>query len=96
VYEDLYDERAEEGVWHTVAYIEGYMNGLCFLLASDEDRKKMPLYYVAGYEGDLRKPEEYKEAAPKFEELNSKTYEYARGEAAKLAPGVVFQHMPSI
>lgn len=96
VYEDLHDKRAEEGIWHTAAYIEGYMNGLCFLLANDDERKEMPLYYVSEYEGNLRKPEEYIEAAPKFEELDPEVYDYARREAARLAPGVVFQHMPWI
>jgi hypothetical protein len=72
------------------------MNGLCFLLANDDERKEMPLYYVSEYEGKLRKPEEYIEAAPKFEELDPEVYDYARREAARLAPGVVFQHMPSI
>ncbi len=31
-----------------VAYIDGYINGLFFLLAADETRKILPLYYVFG------------------------------------------------
>lgn len=96
VYEPLREERSEEGIWHTAAYVEGYLNGLMFLIADDETRKEVPLYYVADYDGDLQKLEDYEKAAPEFQKLNPEAYEYARYEAAKLAPGVDFHHMPSI
>jgi NAD-dependent SIR2 family protein deacetylase len=96
VYKALLDERSKEGLWHTAAYVEGYINGLLFLLADNDDRKLMPLYYIAGFDGDLREPEHYEQAAPEFKKLHPEAYEHARREAARLAPGVVFQHKPSI
>jgi hypothetical protein len=96
VYRRLYDERVEDGVWQTVAYLEGYMNGLAFLISDDDKRKTLPLYYVAGFDGKLRTREDYERAARQFPELSPAVYEYAKGEAAKLKPGVVFQHMPSL
>jgi NAD-dependent SIR2 family protein deacetylase len=96
VYAELLEEKSEEGVWHTAAYVEGYINGLVFLVSDDASRKGMPVYFVPGYDGELLKPEEYAEVAPKLKELHPEAYSYALEQSARLAPGVVFQHMPSI
>jgi len=96
VYMNLLSERSEEGVWHTAAYVEGYINGLVFLVSDDDSRKGMPIYYVPGYDGELLKPEEYAQVAPELKELHPEAYSYAQEQASRLAPGVVFQHMPSI
>jgi hypothetical protein len=95
VYMNLLAERSEEGVWHTAAYVEGYINGLV-LVSDDDSRKGMPIYYVPGYDGELLKPEEYAQVAPELKELHPEAYSYAQEQASRLAPGVVFQHMPSI
>lgn len=95
-YQDLLDERREEGIWHTVAYIHGYMSGLQFLLVEAEDRKNLPLYFLHEDHGDLRTWEEYKEAASCLAEDKPDIFEFAKKEAGKLGPGIVFQHMPSI
>lgn len=96
VYDPLLDEREDEGKWETVAYVEGYMNGLTFLIASDEDRKLFPPFYVIGHDGCLKKQEDFEEAATRFEELHPEAYEHARQEAARLAPGIAFHHFPRI
>lgn len=95
-YQDLLDERHDEGVWHTVAYIHGYMNGLQFLLVDADDRKNLPLYYLHDDHGDLRSLDEYQEVASHLAEDKPEIFAYAKTEASKLGPGIVFQHLPSI
>lgn len=95
-YEGLREERERAGIWHTVAYIEGYINGLTFLIADDETRKKMPIFFVFGSEDDLRDPDAYEAAAKRFAEAAPDAYAQAKALADRLAPGVVFQHRPSL
>ena len=95
-YARLLKEREDDGRWLSVAYVQGYMNGLTFLIADDELRPKMPLYYVIGSNGDVGTFEEYEEVARYFPTLNRKAYKYAKAQAEKLAPGVVFQHLPTL
>ncbi len=93
-YEKYKDERVEAGRWETVAYIEGYMNGLLFLILDDEDRENLPLFYVPGAEGDFKTIDEYREAAAGIEEHHPDAYAGAKTRAARLAPGIVFRHKP--
>ena len=95
-YSKLLDERREQGLWHTAAYIQGYINGLQFLLVEPEDRKKLPLYFLHDGHGDLVSPEDYAGAAKTFAKDAPDIFEFARGEAERLAPGVVYQHLPSL
>jgi len=96
VYEKLRGERADEGVWHTVAYIEGYINGLLFLIADDKTRESLPRYFIHDDHPDLHDLDEYHEAAKEFARAAPDIFAYAKTQAEKLQPGVVFQHMPSI
>lgn len=95
-YKKLLEERREEGIWHTVAYIEGYMNGLQFLLVDADDREKLPLYYLHDDHGELRTLDEYQEAAEALPKDRPEIFEFAQAQAKKLGPGIVYQHMPSI
>lgn len=95
-YDALRQERMEEGIWHTVAYIQGYMNGLQFLLVDPEDRKQMPLYYLHDGHDDLQTYEDYAKVAKRFESDRPEIFEFAKADAEKLGPGIVFQHLPSL
>lgn len=95
-YPQILREREERGAWLSVAYVEGYMNGLSFLLADDTGRSLFPLFYVAGSDNDIRTYEDYRETARYFPTLHKAAYEYAKHEAERLAPGVVFQHLPTL
>lgn len=96
VYEELKAARAEKGMWHTVAYVEGYINGLLFLVADDDLREKLPLYYLHDSHGDLHTYQEYLEAAKEFAEAAPEVHAYATKQAERLKPGIVFHHYPSI
>jgi hypothetical protein len=93
-YAELLDERVRRGVWLSAAYVEGYLAGLSYLIADDDARKQMPLYYVSGATENLRTYDDYEAVAPLFETLNKQAYEFARHEAERLAPGTDFHHLP--
>ncbi len=48
-------EKRQRGIYEDVAYIEGYINGLVFLLMSEQDRAKSspPLYFMFGAKSDI-------------------------------------------
>jgi hypothetical protein len=94
VYLKLFEERAAEGQWETAAYIEGYIRGLEFLTASDEERKKLSPYYVPGIDEPLITWDDYKAAAAKLPHIEPEIFKYAKEEAERLAPGIVFHHLP--
>ena len=89
----LREEREADGRWLSVAYIEGFVNGLTFLISEDADRELMPIYYVQGSE-PLRTRDDYERVAPSFDQLSPDAFAYARHQAERLAPRVVFQHLP--
>lgn len=93
-YEDIRAEKLEAKRFDDVAYVEGYMNGLMFLLADDETRAQLPLYFVFGYDGEMRTYDQFREVADRAEELDPEAFAVGSKQAATLAPGVVFQHTP--
>lgn len=80
----------------TVAYIDGYMRGLEFLIADDDGRKELNPYYVPGFDGKLKTSDEFRRAAAEFPKLEPSIFEYAKTKAGKLATGVVFHHFPRL
>jgi hypothetical protein len=96
VYASLREKRRSQGRWETVAYIEGYINGLYYLLVDEEDTETLPLYYLHEDHEDLIAVDDYNEAALNLAEARPDIYAFARKRAAMLAPGVVFQHRPSL
>lgn len=94
IYPELQQQRELDGRWPSVAYIEGYINGLLFLIADDDERSNLPIFYVHGSDEHLRTKDDYEGVAGKFPELSPEAWEFAKHHAERLAPGVVFQHLP--
>jgi hypothetical protein len=44
-----------------VAYIDGYIDGLIYLIADDEVRETFSPFYIFGYKGEIRDLEQYKQ-----------------------------------
>jgi len=61
-YEAIKRDNTRSRRYLDVAYIEGYMNGLIYLLANDEERKHMPFYFVYGLDGQPTTLAQYKRA----------------------------------
>ncbi len=81
--------------YHDVAYIDGYVNGLTLVVAPDEMRMAVPLYYVFGCRKDLRSATAYRREARRAETLHKTAYRQAKFLVeTKLdgGKGMVFKH----
>jgi len=78
-----------------VAYIEGYMNGLIYLLADDEGRKHLPFYFVYGLDRQPVTMAEYRRAIRASASLNKQAKLRAnRVVRGRLGPGDALHHTP--
>ena len=93
-YETIQESKLGVGRYEDVAYVEGYMNGLLFLIADDDERKLMPYYYVSGCSDTLRTYHEFQDAVSSAASLDPDAHSWAAKHAGRLAPGVVWQHQP--
>lgn len=88
-------ECLERGIYHDVAYIEGYENGLAYLLMNDDEREALPPFFAMGYEGEIRTLEEFADISQKAKELNTDAYEYALELTRKMdGTDLTFHHTP--
>jgi SIR2-like domain len=92
MYRELYEAKLEAKAYEDVAYIAGYVNGLAFLPAGDDERASTPMYFVFGHEGGLATHEEFREAASRASSLHPEAHEHGERLAAALPAGAVFQH----
>lgn len=93
-YTQIQKQKRASKKYHDVAYIEGYMNGLAFLLANDHERKWLPFYFVFGYDGSLRTLEQYRRACRHAKSSHRAAYASAVKIARRCKTGVEFHHTP--
>lgn len=95
-YDELRRNKLKAKKYHDVAYIDGYMNGLLFLLTEQDDRETLPLYYVFGAKEQPR-------IFNKFAKLRKHAFDYHKSAyrfAGRLMrekgyhKGIVFHHTP--
>jgi NAD-dependent SIR2 family protein deacetylase len=80
--------------YEDVAYIEGYKNGLIYLLSDDPVRDALPLYFLFGDE-DIDTFADFKRALKKAPDLHKAAHARALKIAARLSSDdLVFQHPP--
>lgn len=79
-----------------VAYIDGYINALCYLIANDEDRRHIPFYFLHGSDRDLITLEQYQKRSRRAAKLHNASFKQAAKIAKLLGPGMVFHHRPMI
>ena len=95
-YGQLREMKVQAKHYEDVAYIDGSVNGLSFLLADDDEREKTPLYYVFGHEGPLTTLEQFRQAAGQAESLDAEAHERGTERAASLEPGAEYRHSTSL
>jgi hypothetical protein len=76
-----------------VAYIEGYINGMAFLLADDKVRKFMPRYFIFGIEEQPNTYNKYSRLRRNAFKLHKTAYKQAQRMVENLN-GAIPQHMP--
>lgn len=95
-YENMLKDRRRSKKYHDVAYIEGYLNGLHYLISTDEHREEMPRYFIFGVDPPIRTFEEYSRLCKKAEQLHNTAYKRAKkivnGKGYRGAE--VFHHIP--
>jgi hypothetical protein len=79
-YESIRAENLRAHRYLDVAYIEGYMNGLLYLLADDATRMHLPFYFVFGLDGQPVTLAKYKKAL----RTSPPPHKSARAQAARI------------
>jgi hypothetical protein len=80
-----------------VAYIDGYMNGLMYLICDDKERKYVPLYYIYGAKDHPTSFTKYKAALKSNMTVHKSSLALAqRLVAQKLGNNDVLHHTPFI
>jgi hypothetical protein len=82
--------------YQDVAYIDGYVNGLLHLLADNEVRKVIPIYYAFGHRGPISNLTRYMRALRKSNSSSRAEHRWALQAARKLPDKEehVFHHTP--
>ena len=89
------DEMESLGRYEDVAYLQGQLDAYLFIIASDEDRKHFPSYFVFGIEEAILTEEAFLEDASRAAELHPKAYERARTILEKHGgDGLAIHHTP--
>jgi hypothetical protein len=95
-YQKIYKDNLHRRRYEDVAYIEGYMNGILYLVLDDRDRNKIPLYFNFGA-SDLRTFHQYKIALARRHGRHKASLALAKRIVLKgLGPNDVFHHTPFI
>lgn len=97
-YEEMKSDYIKNKSYNNAAYIEGYLNGLIYLLLDDEEREELyvPIYFAFGAKEDFFNFEDFKS----FLELNPKAHKASLKSAKKIIASVknpesiVFHHPP--
>lgn len=93
-YKELSKEFLDHGRYFDVAYIEGYRNGLLYLAFTDEDRRKLPLYWLFGCKEEIGDITRYTQLAKRARKLHKRAYNLARTVADHIGPQEDCYHIP--
>lgn len=96
-YEKIKADNLRRKRYLDVAYVEGYMNGLCFLLADDRERKQLPFYFIYGLSDHPGSFAQYRSALSRQKVQHKGALRQAKKMVAeRLGPDDEFHHTPFI
>jgi len=96
-YEKIKADNLRRKRYLDVAYVEGYMNGLCFLLADDRERKQLPFYFIYGLSDHPRSLAQYRSALSRQKVQHKAALGMAKKLVAeRLGPDDELHHTPFI
>lgn len=96
IYDKWQQNCARRRKYHDAAYIEGYSNGLAFLLCDEKQRRLLPKYFVYGSKRDLRSLTAFRREANCARVLHQGAYRLARRIVDGMQPGIVSHHRPEL
>jgi SIR2-like domain len=91
------EKRIKAKAYDDVAYIDGYINGLVYLLADDDGRKALPLYYVYGAEHLAFSQSDYVQMRKKASKIHKAAYKHAIELSKRYIggdPNMTLRHTP--
>lgn len=91
-YEQIRKQRLKMKKYHDVAYIDGYINGLYYLIANDSQRKNLPIYYLFGIKKSIKTLKEYKNLCKSASTLHKSSYNFAK--KLTVSEDLVIHHTP--
>jgi len=94
-YDEIRADKLKNRRYDDVAYIDGYRNGLAYLIAPPAMRKKLPFYYVFGA-GEIRNLDEYAKVARQAKDLHKQAYRHAQrmvGQLSNAGRLIEFHHI---
>jgi len=94
VYEGIRKRKLKEKNYFDVAYVDGYMSGLLFLLGDDETRETLPLYYIFGSKDEAVSMEEFKRRRRGASKKHKAAYMKAQELTKRAGSDFVFRHRP--
>ena len=96
IYVEMRKERIKLKKYQDVAYIDGYINGLLFLIADEELRENLPIYYIYGCKEEPRTLEEFSEMRKNAFNYHRSAYKYAIHiiEEKGCNKEMIFHHTP--
>ena len=94
-YDEIRRQKLKRREYIDVAYVDGYKNGLVYLLIDDRSRNEIPLYYIFGANVQPRTFTEYKRLCIKAPRLHRAAYTKAK-KIADSSTGLVIHHRPFI
>jgi hypothetical protein len=77
-YNEIRKRKLRERIYHDVAYIEGYLNGMLFLVVPKTSRRAIPIYYVFGIKDQPLTYAKYIKANKMAKTTHKAAYYYAK------------------
>jgi hypothetical protein len=95
-YEKIKKDNLRRKRYLDVAYIEGYMNGMLFLLLEDKERRTLPFYFIYGQSDQPRTFAQYSSMLRRVRHHKAALREAERVVKMRLGPNDEIHHTPFI
>lgn len=96
-YNEIRKRKLRKRIYHDVAYVDGYLNGMLFLIFPKYVRRAIPIYYVFGFKDHPSTYSKYIKANKSAKNIHKGAYYYAKRvieEKYKSGGEAIFHHTP--
>ncbi|MBD5561621.1 hypothetical protein FDC22_02620 [Clostridium botulinum] len=93
-YDYLLEQYQKSNLYWDVAYIEGYINALVYMLADDDAKKEFPKFYLPNATRELRTQKDLLDMILEVESINDHYRRYAREIVKDYTNDLVVHHTP--
>lgn len=77
-YGQIRNKKIHKRKYWDIAYIDGYMNGLVFLLTADKEAiKELPMFYIYGYKNNITDLKSFKDLINSKRDFHKSAYKWA-------------------